>query len=253
MKFLKTIFEFPPLVKILIVLLVLGTGWFTFRSIKTSSTQTARYQTAVVEKGTLTVVVNASGQVTSQNSAAVDTQASGVVTKVFVENGQKVISGDKIAELDLDLVGKQRSSQAQASYLASKNNLETAKINYYALQSDLLTNWKEFMDISQSSLYENSDKTPNTANRELPEFMTVNNDWLGAEAKYKQQENVVKQSQTALNSSWLSYQHTSSTIFAPISGTVTGLSLQKGLIITAQSNTSENRQYKNRCLSCYSG
>jgi len=167
MKFLKTIFEFPPLVKILIVLLVLGTGWFTFRSIKTSSTQTARYQTAVVEKGTLTVVVNASGQVTSQNSAAVDTQASGVVTKVFVENGQKVISGDKIAELDLDLVGKQRSSQAQASYLASKNNLETAKINYYALQSDLLTNWKEFMDISQSSLYENSDKTPNTAKENI--------------------------------------------------------------------------------------
>ncbi|OGG03548.1 hypothetical protein A2W14_03105, partial [Candidatus Gottesmanbacteria bacterium RBG_16_37_8] len=166
------------------------------------------------------------------------TQASGVVSKVYIENGQNVKSGDKIAELDLDMVGKQRSSQALASYLSAKNNLENAKINYYALQSDLLTNWKSFMDLAQTSLYENSDKSPHTANRQLPEFMITNVDWLSAEAKYKQQANIVRQTQTSLNSAWGTYQQTSSTIYAPISGKVTGLSLQVGSVLTAQSNTS---------------
>src|SRR3989344_6249573 len=93
------------------------------------------------------------------------------------------------------------------------------------------------MDLAQSSLYQNSDQSPNTTNRQLPQYMSVNDEWLSAEAKYKQQENVVAQAQTALNTSWLTYQQSSSVIYAPISGTVTGLSLQTGSVLTAQSNT----------------
>ena len=238
MTLFKSFVKFSLFLKIFILALLLATGWFTFSKVRGSQSQTPKYQTAEVEKGTLTVVVSASGQVSSQNSAVVDTQASGVVKKVYVENGQKVKSGDKIAELDLDMIGQQRSSQSFAGYQSAKNNLETAKINYYALQSDLLTNWKAFMDLAQTSLYENSDKSPNTANRQLPEFMVTNNDWLGTEAKYKQQQNVVSQALTSLNSAWISYQQSSLIIYAPISGTVTGLSLQVGSVLTAQSNSS---------------
>ena len=238
MTLFKSFVKFSLFLKIFILALLLATGWFTFSKVRGSQSQTPKYQTAEVEKGTLTVVVSASGQVSSQNSAVVDTQASGVVKKVYVENGQKVKSGDKIAELDLDMIGQQRSSQSFAGYQSAKNNLETAKINYYALQSDLLTNWKAFMDLAQTSLYENSDKSPNTANRQLPEFMVTNNDWLGTEAKYKQQQNVVSQALTSLNSAWISYQQSSLIIYAPISGTVTGLSLQAGSVLTAQSNSS---------------
>ena len=138
----------------------------------------------------------------------------------------------------MDLVGKQRATSAWASYQSAKNSLETAKINYYSLHSDLLTNWKTFMDLAQSSMYQNSDKSPNTTNRQLPQYMSIDDQWLSAEAKYKQQENVVAAAQTSLNSIWLSYQRTSSTIYAPISGTVTGLSLQIGSVLTSQSNTS---------------
>ena len=238
MTLFKSFVKFSLFLKIFILALLLATGWFTFSKVRGSQSQTPKYQTAEVEKGTLTVVVSASGQVSSQNSAVVDTQASGVVKKVYVKNGQKVKSGDKIAELDLDMIGQQRSSQSFAGYQSAKNNLETAKINYYALQSDLLTNWKTFMDLAQTSLYENSDKSPNTANRQLPEFMVTNNDWLGTEAKYKQQQNVVSQALTSLNSAWISYQQSSLIIYAPISGTVTGLSLQAGSVLTAQSNSS---------------
>lgn len=226
------------MMKVIILVIILGLGWFLIPKIFSSKSQQPQYQTAQAEKGTLTIVVTASGQVSQANSATVETQASGVVSKVYVENGQKVKTGDKIAEIDLDLVGKQRSSSAWSSYQSAKNSLENAKISYYTMHSDLLTNWKTFMDLAQTSMYENSDKTPNNTNRQLPQYMSVDDQWLSVEAKYKQQENVVAQAQTSQNTAWLSYQQTSSTVYAPIPGTVTGLSLQIGSVLTSQSNTS---------------
>lgn len=223
---------------IIILAIILAVSWFTVPKLLKSKTSQPQYQTAQIEKGTLIVSVAASGQVSAANSATVDTKASGVVSKIYVENGQKVQTGDKIAEIDLDLEGKQRSSSVWSSYQSAKNSLETAKINYYTLQSDMLTKWKTYMDLAQSSTYQNTDGTPKTDFRQLPQFMSTNDDWLATEAKYKNQENVVAQAQTALNSAWLSYQQTSPTIYAPISGTVTGLALQIGSVLTAQSNSS---------------
>lgn len=224
--------------KLFILALIVAIGWFTVSKFLGTRTQQTQYQTTKAEKGTLTIVVTASGQVSQANSATVSTKASGVVKKIYVENGQTVKTGQKIAEIDLDLEGKQRSASAWSSYQSAKNSLDTAKTAYFTLQSDMLTKWKAYMDIAQTSLYQNSDGSPKTDTRQLPQFMSTDDDWLATEAKYKQQESVIAQAQTALNSSWLSYQQTSSTVYAPISGTVTGLSLQIGSVLTAQSNTS---------------
>ncbi len=225
-------------IKILTIIIILLLGYLSHLKFLSKKTNQSQYQTAKAEKGTLTIIVSASGQVLQANSALVETQASGVVSKVFVENGQQVKTGDKIAQIDLDLIGKQRSAQAWANYQNAKNSLETAKIAYYTLRSEMMTKWKNYMDAAQSATYQNPDGSPKTDTRQWPQFISTSDDWLAAEAKYKHQENVVAQAQTALNSAWLSYQQTSSTIYAPISGTVTGLSLQIGSVLTAQSNTS---------------
>jgi len=60
---------------------------------------------------------------------------------------------------------------------------------------------------------------------------------------------VVNQAQTALNSAWLSYQQTSPTIYAPISGTVTGLSLQVGSVIASTSSNSNTTQTSTKIAS----
>lgn len=221
-----------------VVLVLVLVGFLGWRLIKNKKNSQPQYQTAQVEKGTLTIIITASGQVSAANSATVDTEASGVVSKIYVENGEQVQTGDKIADIDLDLEGKQRAAQAWASYLSAKNNLDTAQTNYYTLQSEMMTKWDIYMDTAQNSTYQNADGSPKTDNRQWPEFISIDDDWLATEAKYKSQENVVKQAQTSLNSSWLSYQQTSPTVYAPISGTVTGLSLQIGSVLTAQSNTS---------------
>lgn len=218
------------------ILLIAGIGYGAYGKFSPKKAQ-PQYQTAAVEKGTLVVAITASGQVSSANSATISTNASGVVTNVFVKDGDRVKVGDAIAELEYDLEGKQRAASAYASYQSAKNSFESAKANLYTSQSDLFTKWDAFKDLAENSTYQNADGSPKTENRTLPEFITTNDNWLASEAKYKIQQATILQSQTALNSAWLSYQQSNSTILAPISGTVNGLSLQKGSVLTAQSST----------------
>lgn len=222
--------------KIVGLVLLIVLGWFISTRIK-SNQSAVQYQTATAEKGTLIVSISASGQVSNANSGSIGTQASGVVTKIHVKNGQLVKQGDIIAEIELDQTAKQNYSQALASYQSAKNNLENANTSYYTLQAELFTQNKKFTDLANNSTYTNPDGSPNTNNRILPEFIISQDGWLAAEAKYKTQQNVVAQAQLSLNSAWLSYQQTSPVIYAPISGTVTGLSLQEGTVLTSQNTT----------------
>lgn len=228
------------LVKVLVAALIGGISWFAFSRFQTGTSQKPQYQTAQVERGTLVVSVSVSGQVASVNSAIVSTQASGVVKSVFAKNGEIVKAGTKIAEIDLDRDGQQRASQTLASYQSAKNTLASARATFYSLQSTMFTDWKTYMDIAQNSTYQNGDGSPRTEQRQLPEFMSTNDDWLFAEAKYKNQQGVVTQAQTALNAAWLSYQQSSPIVYAPISGTITGLSLQTGTVLTSQYGSSGN-------------
>lgn len=225
-----------------LIVILIGLAWFTYSRISATGKTAITYQTSKVEKGTLIVTVTGSGQVSTANNGTISTLATGVVSKLYVKDGDEVKTGDKIAEVDLDLAGQQNVAQALSSYQSAKNTVESANVGMYTLQSDMFTQWKTFMEIAQNSTYQNGDGTPNDINRALPEFHIADDDWLASEAKYKNQQNVVTQAQTALNSAWLSYQQTSPTIYAPISGTISGLSLQEGSVIVETTNTSNSAQ-----------
>jgi macrolide-specific efflux system membrane fusion protein len=229
--------DLPLLLKVILILLVIGAGWLGYSRLSTQKSSQPQYQTAVAEKGTLIVSVTGSGQVSTANSASVTTQASGVVSEVYVQDGDEVQSGDVIAKIDPDMVGKQNEAQALASYQSAKNSLESAKATMYSLQSAMLGEWKDHYELATNSTYQNSDGTPNNDNRTLADFHISQDDWLASEAKYKNQQNVVAQAQTSLNSAWLSYQQSSSSIYAPISGTVSGLSLQVGSVISGSTSS----------------
>lgn len=229
-----------PVTKIIVIVLILGVGFVVIPKLTAKKTQAPQYQTGQVEKGTLIVSIAGSGIVSTANSASVTTQTSGVVNKIFIENGQEVKSGDPIASVDLDMDGKQRAAQALASYQGAKNSLDSAQANLYSLQSAMFGNWKAYTDIAQNSTYQNPDGSANANNRVLTPFTIAQDDWLATEAKYKNQQNVIAQAQTSVSSSWASYQQASPTIYAPISGTISGLSLQIGSVLTAQTGSSGN-------------
>lgn len=228
------------LVKIIVVITIIAALWFTASKILGAGSTKITYQTDAAVKGTLIVSVASSGQVSSANSASVTTQTSGVVSNIYVKNGDSVKSGDPIAEVDLDMDGQQRAQQALASYQSAKNSLTSANNSLFSLQSTMFSKWKTYTDIAENSTYQNPDSSPNTTNRVLTPFTIAQDDWLSAEAAYKNQQNVIAQAQTSLNSAWASYQQASPTIYAPISGTISGLSLQVGSVLTSQTSSTGN-------------
>ncbi len=226
--------------KIVIFVLIAGLAWFGVPKIFGGNKAKTTYTTEMAAKGTLIVTVSASGNISSANSASVTTQTSGVVSKIYVKNGDTVKSGDPIALVDLDMNGQQRADAALASYQSAKNQLSNAQAAMFSLQSTMFSKWKTYTDIAQNSTYQNPDSSPNTSNRVLTQFTTVQDDWLAAEAQYANQQNVVAAAQTSVSSAWASYQQSSPTIYAPISGAISGLSLQIGSVLTAQTSSTGN-------------
>lgn len=217
------------------LVLVIG-GWLAWSHFhKRTSTQN-QYQTAKVEKGTLVVSVSSAGQISATNNRSVTTDVSGVVKNVFVRNGQAVSTGQRIAEVNLDQDALQTYTQSLASYQSAQNNFNSAKNNLYTLQAAMYGKWDTYTKLTADSSYSD----PNSANRTLPEFVIAQNEWLAAEAQYKNQQAVVNQTQTSLSSAAQSLRQSSPIITAPIAGTVSGLSLQKGSVITKQSSSSDN-------------
>ncbi|MBI3981085.1 efflux RND transporter periplasmic adaptor subunit [Candidatus Microgenomates bacterium] len=236
---LQKIFRVNLYFKLLFILVIIIIGWKFLPGFLGNSEQKTQYQTSPVTRGTLIVTVSSSGQVSTGNSGNINTQASGVVKKMYAKNDQLVRSGDVLVELDLDQPSQQKYLAALSAYQTAKNNYETALANQYTLQSQMFSAWKTYTDIATNSTYQNPDGTPNLNSRVLTDFTITQADWLAAEAKYKIAQNIIAQSQTALNSAWYSLQQTSPKISAPISGKVTGLSLQEQAVLASANNSSD--------------
>lgn len=225
-----------------IIIIVLIIFKLFFGSKKSQS----QYQTATVERGTIVSSISTSGQILNANYATVTTQASGTVKEIYLKDGDVVAKGDKIAEISLDQQGQQKNATAWASYLSAKNTFDNAQVSLYTLQSDMFSKWKTYYNLATSSTYQNSDGTPNDTNRALPEFHIAEDDWLAAEAKYKNQQSSIAQAQASLSSAWYSYQLTTSTITAPTDGTLSNLGIVEGMVINTATGTSTTNSVSNQ-------
>ena len=194
-----------------------------------SKNQQPQIQTQKVERGTIVSSISASGQILTANIVNITTNTKGLVKKVYVKDGDKVWAGQKLMELTLDSDAQQKNAAAWVSYLSAKNNLDSAQATLYSLQSqEFAANQKLINDAVAREL-----KTDD------PTYIQENADWLAAEAKYKNQQNVIIQSRAAINSAWLSYQSVSPIVTAPISGTITNLTYAEGMSLSASSDSSQ--------------
>jgi len=214
--------------KLVILLVLLAVGWFGGHRIIASRVQQPQYQTAQAEKGTLITSISASGTVVMGSSIAITTQATGIVSQVYVQDGDIVAKGQKIADIILDTASQQKQAAAWSSYLSSKNSLESAKAKINLLQAAAFKANQTFMN----------DAVARGLAIDDPTYIQQNALWLAAEADYKNQAAVISQSEAALNSAWLSYIQLSSTITAPMAGKVSGLTLTPGSSITGSGSNS---------------
>jgi membrane fusion protein, macrolide-specific efflux system len=216
--------------KIITIIVILVSGFFLWRLFGGQKTAVT-YQTAVATKGTLVVSLTEAGSVSVANKVSIVTQASGIVSKIYVKSADSVKAGDKIAEVTLDTAGQQRQAQAYSSLLSAQNNLQNANTQLYTLQNQLFVANQKFVN-------DRGINNPSTDQKNDPVYIEENASWLAAEASYKNQANVIAQSQANLNNANLAYQLTSGTIVAPTGGIVSDLTIVEGIQVGSSNTTS---------------
>lgn len=243
----NTIWKHKVISGIVLVIVVIFLGTKVFGN----KTQKPQYQTATAEKGTLVVSIKASGQVTSANNSPVNTQASGVVTKVYVRNGDPVTAGQKIVELQLDTEGKRARAAAYASYLgaiSSERNAENSKLSADAT----MWNDQQSLLLAQNTVNNRNSNNTNPSTKTTytdlewravdSALITAQKKFAATETTYKQADASVNSAKASITSTQLAYQLTSPTIVAPVSGIMDGFSLGVGEVVTPIGTTTTTSQ-----------
>ncbi|HEX8923151.1 MAG TPA: efflux RND transporter periplasmic adaptor subunit [Patescibacteria group bacterium] len=246
-----------PFVKFLVLIILLAVSWFIYKRLTSSKSTTPQYQTSTATRGTLVSAVTSSGNIAGGNSTTIHTSASGLVTKVYVKNGDKVSQGQKLADLELDQDAGTKQTSAWAAYLTAQNNYQNAIINKAALISAVDSANKSVMDNQNAVNTMNNNITNGVGNPQTHqsysdlEKNSITSALTVAQENYDIANQKLAQADAAINtaaaqksSAWFSYQQTSPTITAPASGVLTNFALTPGLSIgnlsTASSSNSNS-------------
>lgn len=238
MKLLKKLFNRLKILKkwqkiLLIAILALVIYFLFFRSSKDSA---LTLQFTEVKKGNLQEIVSETGEVSASNKTEIASSINGVVTEIYIENGQTVKKGDKLFYVTSSATEEDRS-KAYSEYLSAKNNLASAKAKMNTLDSAM---WKAHEEFESKSL--DTDLSVDD-----PIYIQTKGDWQAAEANRLNQDQVIAQAQSALNNAALAYQSTSSgPVKATVDGQIANLSIAVGQTVASTDSaliiktTSEN-------------
>jgi len=199
--------------KLSIFLIIIIVGLFAGWRVLSQRAQQPQYQTARVEKGTIIVSVNASGQILTANVMNITTKALGVVKQVFVLEGDKVVAGQKIAEIQLDQAGQEQNASAYSSYISAVNSLNSANNSYRSSQASLAVVYDA------------------VKGHDTDETLVMKETRTKAEVVNDNAYDGIKSAQAKLTSTWLSYQTTSPIITAPIAGKISNITVVAGIIV----------------------
>jgi macrolide-specific efflux system membrane fusion protein len=255
MKFIKQIFinlknkfiSLPKFLRILIIIAIVGgAGWFTYSKIKSSQKSQVSYKTTTVEKGTLVTSISATGTITSSNKTTITTGATGTIKKVYVKNGDSVTKGQKIADITLDDDGTYNQTVAWANYLTMKQNYQDAVTDQTTADIKMWNAHQTHLNAlgTQTSMASNDTNPKTNTTYTETERAVINKtvtqayqEFKSAELEYNNSSAFMAKSREQMSNAYDNYQKVSSTIYAPISGTISNLSLAEGVIISNSSTS----------------
>ena len=201
----KRLFKTKTRIIIVSVILV-ATGVFGWQSTKKDEPKTEK-QTATVERATIISAITASGTVISSNIENITTQASGTIARVYVSDGDEVVVGQKLAEIDLDVQGEQNYLSAYSSYVSAQNSLNSANNGYRLSQASLAV------------VYDEIKGHDNDESFELKETRTR------AEVANDNAYDSVETAKVRLSAAAVSLKTNSPVISSPASGTIKSVSI----------------------------
>jgi HlyD family secretion protein len=176
-----------------------------------------RYQTETVERGDITIVVHATGNLAPTNKVQVGCELSGIVKEVAVDFNDRVQTGQPLARLD--------DTKFRAAVMKSRAALESAEARYLqARTSSLLKkqNLKRLRHLYRSS----GGKLPTAQDMEVAkaEMEVAKAEESAAKAAIRQAEARLQIDETSLSKT---------TILSPIDGVVLSRNVDPGQTVAA--------------------
>lgn len=181
-----------------------------------------------VKRSSVQEIISESGVITSDGNIEIYSPTNGRIEEIYVSNGDKIEANQKLFKVTSSALEEEKKL-AYANYLSAKSTLDIDNSNLYSLQSSMFSAWDKHYNLAIDSKYQYDDKSPNYANRALPEYATANADWLAAESAYKSQVAVIAKDKVALTAAYQKYLSTITlTVSSPLSGIVENIAYSKG-------------------------
>lgn len=199
-----------------------------------NSNKKPSFESAIVKKDDITEVVTETGTIAVSGRVDVQSPTNGVVTEVFVKNGDTVKKGQVLFTVESSATEQEQRS-AYSDYLAAQTALNNANATLNSLQAELFRTNQIFVN-------DRGVDNPSKDQKDDPVYIQQNANWLKAEADYKNQQNVIAQAQAKASAAYLSYQATqNATVKATLAGRISNLAVTAGSGVTAQTLTAAPR------------
>ncbi|MDR1554418.1 MAG: efflux RND transporter periplasmic adaptor subunit [Campylobacteraceae bacterium] len=200
------------------VLTAIAVGCFGYGLYKLNSDTNSQISTFKVTRGDIENTVTATGMVSPKSYVDVGSQISGQVMKLHVEVGDTVKTGDLLAEIDKTVLEtKVESSKAELAYQIAQLQDREAKLTLarlaYERQKELLAN-----DATSKESYESAEAS-----------------FLSAQASITMIKAQIIQTESSLKENRANLEYAK--IYAPMSGTVSSISVKQGQTLNANQNT----------------
>ena len=240
--------------KMFLIFIALVLSVSTYFLISKNKKSEVSYEKTTVTKGALITSISGSGTITSVNSTDVSSKVSGVVKEVYVDNGDTVSKGQKIALIELDEYALERQTSAWNSYLDAQEAVKTAEKNKSVADIAMWEAREAILKAEDDIEYKNTNSiNPNTKEEYTLSERTVIDkslekarlSYTEAETKYKNADAEIKAAKTQVTAALRDYQRNSATIIAPNTGVINNLNLAAGMTITSTSNTNNNSASEN--------
>jgi RND family efflux transporter MFP subunit len=194
-------------------------------------------ETIPVQRHTVTKTVAASGNVKAQGVAEMYSSSTGIITELYVSDGDTVIEGQELFAVK-STATEQEEQAAYAAYLAATTSVNAAKSTANSLRSTMYEEWDEYFNLATNDTYEEEDGAPKEHERTAAEFQTSKYDWLAAESTYKDQQKAIASAQSNAAALWTVYQTTQDSVTtAPSAGVIANIDPSVGDRVTALPST----------------
>lgn len=215
----KKLFRYLLITLIVLLVAVIGgkkMGWL-------GRTAETLVSTDLVTKKTIVEIVSANGKIQPEVEVKISPDVSGEITELYVKEGDLVQKGDLLAKINPDFY-LSNLDKMTAAVNTSKANLATAKSSLSTVQSQF---------VNAKATYERNQKLYDSGTISASEWDAARAAYEVAEAAVEGAKESVKASEFTVLSAQASLKEandnlTKTSVYAPVSGTISKLSVEKG-------------------------